>query len=239
MTPSLNLYRMPIFFGVEYPDIPNVAPLYGSCDLMFEFQNTNSVLSELFEDSVIFLPLKNAVDSAVYEAEATDDDGVIISQAMAGLEGYQQYLINVSSIHYQLVNDALDMYNLAPSTGFGGFVANLFGDAEYPPDGPCDLTKPIIESQIFPRLNAIGTDIGAAFTWAEAVPQTLQQFLDDQLQAAETVLEIANTEEEVLEQIEENVTIHNNIRKEKFATNLSQFSILGAAVFLVPELIKK
>ena len=235
---------MPTFFGVEYPAVPsNVADLYGSCKLIRAVQDPSDYISEVLEDAPKYIPLKLAIDAQIY-SQALDEGGdLVVQNAIEALTGYQNYLINVSSVRYEAATDALAMYELAPQNAFWNALnfSNIFGDNEndYPPLGWCDLNKNFIQDQVFPRLNAMAADIGAAAHWAEGTQTAIQQYLDEQLEAAEVVNEIAILENETLNIIAENRKIYEDIRLGRFTSNLSQLSIIGAGLFLGYDLVTK
>lgn len=242
---------MPAFFGVEYPNVPAVGDLYGSCALINQYTDPNSQLREFLNQAPIFLPLSVAINAALFEDggalrtdEATwDSNQQLVQDVFDALQGYENYLVNVASINYEAQTDAQAMYNNAPTTGFGNALNWVFGNTNqnYPTDngsGSCDMTQNYIQNHVFPLLNGISSDVAASYQWVQMTRNEIEQAIQNQLTIAQTLTSIADLENEYLQRQEENRKIYDNIRRSIFAENVSQFSIIGAALFLGSDLVK-
>mgnify|MGYP001303160260 CR=1 FL=1 len=232
---------MPTFLGIQYEPIPDLDA--GSCPVMKGMDNADSVIRVAVESASNYTALLNAVTDnlSFFGIEGRDMEPPYtmgeIQSAVGEYEIYIQswnaYWADIGTMMYFVLNNE-DI----PKTWFGSnFTSNLFFN-DPAPDGSCGMWRNQVEQEMKPYWELYMGQLSQAqnqFSW---VVDAIEQRQQDILSAIQLNIIMQEAYQENLEIVAENEASERAIQQSRFLHNVSQFSIVGAAVVLGADQLK-
>ena len=232
---------MPTFLGIQYEPVPNLDA--GSCPVMTGMDNPDSIIRVAVESASNYTALLNAVTDnlSFFGVEARDVEPPYtmgeIQSAVGEYEIYIQswnaYWADIGSMMYYTLNNP-DI----PRNWIGSVLTNQEDFNDPAPDGSCGMWLNLIEQEMKPYWELYMGQLSQAqnqFSW---VVEAIEQRQQDVLSAIELNTIMQQAYQQNLEIVAENEASERAIQQSRFFHNVSQFSIVGAAVVLGADQLK-
>ena len=235
--------------AVQYEDLPEYP--VASCTMMNGMASPGSDIRTRLVSATNWTPLFNGLTTAL---SAYGIEGNLAGRDVEPDYGIEDMLeaaaewdiYNAGWIQYmQQFRELMDaaMASDLPSTQFGYWLLTRYGDydetlALAPPDGACDFWKNKIENDSYPSLDLYEQGLMQGQGIVAGTAALIQAFQEDLEGAINLNNSIQRLYAENLALVAENEAAERAIQQSRFLHNVSQFSIVGAAVVLGADQLK-
>lgn len=224
---------MPVFLGIQYPDLPIQDPV-SNCDI-YQVVVDDSPYVSAVTGARNFGPLVSAVTNALAEYNITAgrdlEPEFTLSDVISAVSAYDLYIKSFTAYSWQMngLADGALTNPAVPANNFGAIFHSNYsqGFGEF---GSCGYTRRYVRKVIKPYLKLqIGMleQIEGLFEW---VFDAIEAFQEDVLSATNLNNMIQEAYAQSLELTAENEEAERAIQQGEFLRNVSQLSLLGAAV---------
>lgn len=230
---------MPVFLGIEYADVPDLNPGF-TCSL-YDYASSTNPFKTASNSAKNTAPLWNAVINALDEYNVggrvggmrTDQPDFTLSEIQNAAGLYDVYIhgfVLYAQSMLEYIDTALENPNV-PQNNFGAIFHSVYNQ-NFNTGGSCGYTKNYLEDFTRPWVKLQFDQLKQAknqFLW---VQEAIEAHLEGLIENAEIATIMEEAYARYLARKEENEQAERDLERKDTLYNISQLSLVGAAVLV-------